>query len=666
MATTTTKRGLRKPGRSDYINVVTDINNNMDNLDDAVPDSRKVNGKALSSDVTIDDTDLPIIAGKIASTQAMIAPPFVEATPNAAGSYVTNAGALYYLPDGHAANTTWANTSKKEVKAGSELTNLKSALVAVDSSTAEDIGIKLGTYIDHNVLFLQGGINPNTGVFDPTNLKRATTRFILIPSGATISASVETGYVKSNFVWFDAQKTYIGQGNPMPSGAKYVRFLVQKSDGTQLITPDEAQNVTTFTITQPYSVSGINSKVNTNTEKIDEIYPMYEVYSEYIVEKNNVSNKMTYGVFGTAYNDATYSNGVLTIPQGKTGASSYIGVRITGGFALLKNTIARVRIAFDDISSLDIETKILKSPNTNTVNVIDSKISMENNTVEYTFLVDSDTFTYLFFGVMIKTSATAQTNQKVITFQSATIYSSESYDNPNKRTLKMQLFGDSITDDVRVVSGSETIITTWASKIAEYMTGYNLTIVNSAVGGSGIGHGKSSTARYSTKEYNYVHDLVTDGTLVTDSDVITLLIGTNNWRGEGGGSFGTLGQLGDNTVSTFYGAANLICKYIAEHSNALLVIITPPQRYNSTDQESQTTALGEVLNSSGHTLKDYCKALKEVAALYGYPVVDLNDDLGWNKYNVANFTSDGLHPSALKCYRLTEVICGAIKAYLGD
>ena len=137
---TTTKRGLNKPERTSFVDVITAINNNMDNLDDAVPDSRKVNGKALSSDVTIDDTDLPIIAGKIDSTQAMIAPPFVEATPNAAGSYVTNAGALYYLPNGHAANTTWANTSKTEVKAGSELTNLKSALIlTADGSESIDI-----------------------------------------------------------------------------------------------------------------------------------------------------------------------------------------------------------------------------------------------------------------------------------------------------------------------------------------------------------------------------------------------------------------------------------------------------------------------------------------------------------------------------------------------
>ncbi len=58
MSTQTTKRGLFKPEPSDFVSVVTDIDNNMDNLDDAVPDSRKVNGHALTSDVTVTKGDV--------------------------------------------------------------------------------------------------------------------------------------------------------------------------------------------------------------------------------------------------------------------------------------------------------------------------------------------------------------------------------------------------------------------------------------------------------------------------------------------------------------------------------------------------------------------------------------------------------------------------------
>lgn len=49
----TSKRGLNKPERSDYVSVVSDIDANMENLDDAVPDVRKVNGKDLTNDILV-------------------------------------------------------------------------------------------------------------------------------------------------------------------------------------------------------------------------------------------------------------------------------------------------------------------------------------------------------------------------------------------------------------------------------------------------------------------------------------------------------------------------------------------------------------------------------------------------------------------------------------
>lgn len=76
-ATHTTNLGLNKPNRQDYVSVVTDINDNMDILDSKigavpsgetvegqigakVPTTRKINNKALSSDVTIMGSDIPM------------------------------------------------------------------------------------------------------------------------------------------------------------------------------------------------------------------------------------------------------------------------------------------------------------------------------------------------------------------------------------------------------------------------------------------------------------------------------------------------------------------------------------------------------------------------------------------------------------------------------
>ena len=55
MADTTAKRGLYKPDREDFVGVVADINNNMDNLDDALPDN------VLAT--YYDDLEFPVLEG---------------------------------------------------------------------------------------------------------------------------------------------------------------------------------------------------------------------------------------------------------------------------------------------------------------------------------------------------------------------------------------------------------------------------------------------------------------------------------------------------------------------------------------------------------------------------------------------------------------------------
>ena len=58
MATQTTKRGLRKPTQGDYVHVLNDISANMENLDNAVPDTRKVNDHSLTGDFNITKSDV--------------------------------------------------------------------------------------------------------------------------------------------------------------------------------------------------------------------------------------------------------------------------------------------------------------------------------------------------------------------------------------------------------------------------------------------------------------------------------------------------------------------------------------------------------------------------------------------------------------------------------
>lgn len=221
------------------------------------------------------------------------------------------------------------------------------------------------------------------------------------------------------------------------------------------------------------------------------------------------------------------------------------------------------------------------------------------------------------------------------------------------QNIKIQLFGDSITDN------QWGDLKTWANLIPNYF-GSDTVIVNDAVGGSGIGHGKSTTTpSHQSEDYNFVHDLVTDGvTLQTDADAIVILVGTNNWTS--GTPVGDMSSTGTNTI---YGALKGIIQYISQHSAAKIFICTIPQRYNSADQSKDTNAYGEPVNSNGVSLADYCEPFRKLSAFYGMPCIDLNYELGWNRLNISNFCGDGLHPNVKGDQMIASIICSEIKKH---
>lgn len=226
-----------------------------------------------------------------------------------------------------------------------------------------------------------------------------------------------------------------------------------------------------------------------------------------------------------------------------------------------------------------------------------------------------------------------------------------------KMPVKIQLFGDSITDNLW---GDQQ---TWADFIQQNLPDYNVTVVNDAVGGAGIGHGssKGTTPSHQTEDYNHVYDLVTDGvTLQTDANYIVILAGTNNWAS--GTDLGTMESSGPSTV---YGALKGVLEYISTHSAATVFVCTIPQRYNTTDQSRETNANGEPLNPDSVSLADYCEAFRKVSAFYGMPCIHLNEDLGWNRLNISYFCGDGLHPNAKGDKMLAAFICAEIEKHIG-
>ena len=230
--------------------------------------------------------------------------------------------------------------------------------------------------------------------------------------------------------------------------------------------------------------------------------------------------------------------------------------------------------------------------------------------------------------------------------------------NTKLQTLKIQAFGDSITDD-----SWRRNRTTWLTLLPDYLTQRTLSIKNEAVGGSHIGHGHvdSQTGKYHELEYNYVYDLMTNEEIFDPtSDIIVMFVGTNDFNSS------PLGAWGDNTVNTFYGAARLICEFISQNTDAIFFVVTPIARPYDVDTEKQLNADGERVNAYGATLRDYANALIRTCEFYQFPVIDLFHDLGLNKTNVKAYLDDiGVHPSIKGSNLISAYISSCLKKHIG-
>lgn len=222
-----------------------------------------------------------------------------------------------------------------------------------------------------------------------------------------------------------------------------------------------------------------------------------------------------------------------------------------------------------------------------------------------------------------------------------------------KTGFKMQLFGDSITDD----SWGEYKYT-WATDIVNYVP-VPITVVNSAVGGSRIIHGYTEGGKYSEKtDGNNVYDLITDGTLDSDNDVVIIFAGTNDFN-----SAIPFGTWDDTDNTHVIPALKAICEYVTTNTNSLLLICTPINRYNSTDASRPTDDKGVPLNTGGKTLRDYCDVIIDTCNFYGVPVIDTNYNVGFTRQNISRFTDDGLHPNPQGAKIIAKYLCGILRRH---
>lgn len=125
-----------------------------------------------------------------------------------------------------------------------------------------------------------------------------------------------------------------------------------------------------------------------------------------------------------------------------------------------------------------------------------------------------------------------------------------------------------------------------------------------------------------------------------DLDFIFIFGGTNDF----GHGDAELGQLGDKTPWTFYGAVYCLCQFFLEnrgYSKDKLAFILPTPRF---DQDSDN---GDGQKDNRHKwphLSAYIKAIQEVVPLFGIDAIELQ---GFEKplTKPSALTIDGLHPN---------------------
>jgi lipase/acylhydrolase domain protein len=126
-----------------------------------------------------------------------------------------------------------------------------------------------------------------------------------------------------------------------------------------------------------------------------------------------------------------------------------------------------------------------------------------------------------------------------------------------------------------------------------------------------------------------------------DADLVTIFAGTNDFGRSVAMPLGTMAD--DANTESFYGRLKLTCDLLsAKYPNALVILATPLPRHDCADGTKGTV-------EPTKTLVDYADAIRQVAALYSFPVLDLTRESGMQMRSKAfrtAYMADNIHPNA--------------------
>lgn len=135
------------------------------------------------------------------------------------------------------------------------------------------------------------------------------------------------------------------------------------------------------------------------------------------------------------------------------------------------------------------------------------------------------------------------------------------------------------------------------------------------------------------------------------TDIIGVLGGVNDYNRNL-----PLGDIDDNDTSTIYGSLHVSMSHLSEnYSDVFVFYMTPYKEYFH-------GVLWSDINSQGYNLEDVANAIKEVAEIYDFPVLDLLEEGNFESI-MYNDDCDGIHPNQ---EFITNVMAPQIAGFIQD
>ncbi|HIE9460931.1 TPA: SGNH/GDSL hydrolase family protein [Klebsiella quasipneumoniae subsp. similipneumoniae] len=202
-----------------------------------------------------------------------------------------------------------------------------------------------------------------------------------------------------------------------------------------------------------------------------------------------------------------------------------------------------------------------------------------------------------------------------------------------------------------VVPGGSTV-SPWSGKVIDVLGDSNVaynkwqplvaaelgcTFLNHGVGGSKIAKPDSSSTQISMCDDVRINALDTSA-----AAWICGPWGTNDWAQNI-----SIGTITDTVNTTVYGALNIIAQKLRARAPTKPILWATP--FNGDYDSGRTGAWVDGETNQYGRVSDYAAAIRAVALRYGFPLIDLNADCGWTKFNSSNFlmTEGDINPSRI-------------------